>query len=927
MMRVSKRSFVLRSLLASLLGVLCTIQLTPLSAADLAPPKVLGFERLNGTPALPEIAAGELLLGELNCTSCHAADGALASRVDKKPAPILSDVGNRVRPEYLRGFLNDPAATKAGTTMPNVLATLPEEERKEVVEALVHFLSSTGEVEDQAPRKMNANRGEALYGSVGCLACHDPRPTDGSLVPALKASISLGKPSRKFALPGLAKFLEDPLAVRPGARMPHMNLGQADSVAIASFLLNDLEMATGLEFVVVPGSFTKLPDFSQAKVAATGEAEDFTVDVTKLKENFALRFDGQIDLPIDGEYEFFLYSDDGSRLLIDAEVVIDHDGVHAPAEKSKKKKLTAGKHSVAVEYFEQSGGEELRVQVKLPGAARRPLADFIVAGKKSETSAAVAPPKFALNLDLAVKGRDLFSSLGCASCHAMKISGEPIDSKLTSKPLSQLKLESGCLAITPQPKTAWFPLSELQRKAIVAAVKGAASQTSKLVGNDAVHRQLTTFNCYACHARGDIGGVDEAHDAFFLTTTKEMGDEGRLPPPLTGVGAKLKPEWTKKVVAEGNKVRPYILTKMPKFGGNLPSFAAEVAAADEKLVPAAPLAQEQWKDRKFKAAGKQLVGAQGLGCIKCHVWGDKAIPGIQAMSLTTMAERLNPNWFHPYMINPVQFRPGTRMPTAWPDGKATLPSVLNGDTNKQVQAIWAYLLDGKEASAPAGLTTGAIELVAYDEAIIYRNFIEGAGPRAIAVGYPQKLNLAFDANGMRLALIWQNSFMDASKHWQGRGVGFQPPLGDNVVKFPEVVPFATLTAAETVWPKEIAKDQGYKFRGYKLVEKLQPVFLYSFGDIEVEDFFEPIGSDGLFFLRRTVTLTSKSSPDRLYFLAAQGGTIKETADGGFQVDNGFTVRLPKDTKAVLRESEGKSQLLIPVEFTNGKATITETFDW
>ncbi|MFN3484700.1 MAG: hypothetical protein ACK44W_04365, partial [Planctomycetota bacterium] len=58
-----------------------------------------------------------------------------------------------------------------------------------------------------------------------------------------------------------------------------------------------------------------------------------------------------------------------------------------------------------------------------------------------------------------------------------------------------------------------------------------------------------------------------------------------------------------------------------------------------------------------------------------------------------------------------------------------------------------------------------------DEAIIYRNFIQGAGPRAIAVGYPEHAHLAFDANHMRLALLWRGDFIDASKHWVDRGPG------------------------------------------------------------------------------------------------------------------------------------------------------------
>ena len=84
------------------------------------------------------------------------------------------------------------------------------------------------------------------------------------------------------------------------------------------------------------------------------------------------------------------------------------------------------------------------------------------------------------------------------------------------------------------------------------------------------------------------------------------------------------------------------------------------------------------------------------------------------------------------------------------------------------------------------------------EASIYRNFINGAGPRAIGVGYHEGVNLAFDANNMRLAMIWQGDFIDGARHWNGRGQGYQPPAGDAVVNLPEGVAIAALESAEAV---------------------------------------------------------------------------------------------------------------------------------
>src|SRR4029079_11158869 len=100
----------------------------------------------------------------------------------------------------------------------------------------------------------------------------------------------------------------------------------------------------------------------------------------------------------------------------------------------------------------------------------------------------------------------------------------------------------------------------------------------------------------------------------------------------------------------------------------------------------------------------------------------------------------------------------------------------------QIAAIWTYLADAERARIPSGLIIATMELVPVEHAIIYRNFIAGAGPRAIGVGYPEGIHQAFDANDMRIALLWQGRFMDASRHWSGRGEGFQPPAGEKVLQ-------------------------------------------------------------------------------------------------------------------------------------------------
>ncbi len=73
---------------------------------------------------------------------------------------------------------------------------------------------------------------------------------------------------------------------------------------------------------------------------------------TKLDNHFAIRWTGTIKIPKDGQYGFFLESDDGSRLLIDGKTVVDNGGLHDMQEQSGSVELKEGEHEIRIDYFE-----------------------------------------------------------------------------------------------------------------------------------------------------------------------------------------------------------------------------------------------------------------------------------------------------------------------------------------------------------------------------------------------------------------------------------------------------------------------------------------------------------------------------------------------------------------------------------------------
>ncbi len=66
-------------------------------------------------------------------------------------------------------------------------------------------------------------------------------------------------------------------------------------------------------------------------------------------------FDGYITIDQAGTYTFYTESDDGSKLYLNGEEVVDNDGLHAAEEKSGKVYLSEGQHRIQVSFFERTG--------------------------------------------------------------------------------------------------------------------------------------------------------------------------------------------------------------------------------------------------------------------------------------------------------------------------------------------------------------------------------------------------------------------------------------------------------------------------------------------------------------------------------------------------------------------------------------------
>jgi hypothetical protein len=85
---------------------------------------------------------------------------------------------------------------------------------------------------------------------------------------------------------------------------------------------------------------------------------------------FAVRWTGSLTAPTSGTYTIYVTADDGVRVWIDGNLVIDAWKVQPPTEYSWTGPLSAGKHSIKIEYYENYYGAVMKLGWTIPGGSK-----------------------------------------------------------------------------------------------------------------------------------------------------------------------------------------------------------------------------------------------------------------------------------------------------------------------------------------------------------------------------------------------------------------------------------------------------------------------------------------------------------------------------------------------------------------------------
>lgn len=297
-------------------------------------------------------------------------------------------------------------------------------------------------------------------------------------------------------------------------------------------------------------------------------------------------------------------------------------------------------------------------------------------------------------------GAALIREKRCAECHPGIGPTTPSD-----LPIAVVDGSRGCVTGWTLPR---FQFDVSTQQAIIEYQKVAGREVHRSPFAER-QRQLDRAGCVRCHQR------DSDQLSPLESAAATLGGSGLETVPFQRVPRLTAPLWKytsrhlEAAVREGvSGLRPPRYTyRMPAFGPHAAELVQALAEADGDQPTGPDAALTAVGDATAGSLhGPTLVSSQGYACVSCHVWNGRMLaeqdPGSTGPDLLRVPGRIRRDWFDRYLESPSRAHPGTPMPVIFPRGEpATIRAVLDGDSQRQKDALWSYFSLGKQAPSPA----------------------------------------------------------------------------------------------------------------------------------------------------------------------------------------------------------------------------------
>jgi hypothetical protein len=131
----------------------------------------------------------------------------------------------------------------------------------------------------------------------------------------------------------------------------------------------------GVAYSYYEGKFKSTNEITSAQALKTGTLPNFSINEAAAADGFAYEFRTWIKIPDTGLYSFYTFSDDGSTLYIDGQMVVNNDGSHSERYAGGTVALNAGFHDLRLRYFDDCMWQTLKVGCLSKNIPEAPIPD------------------------------------------------------------------------------------------------------------------------------------------------------------------------------------------------------------------------------------------------------------------------------------------------------------------------------------------------------------------------------------------------------------------------------------------------------------------------------------------------------------------------------------------------------------------------
>ncbi len=209
---------------------------------------------------------------------------------------------------------------------------------------------------------------------------------------------------------------------------------------------------------------------------------------------------------------------------------------------------------------------------------------------------------------------------------------------------------------------------------------------------ESAERLVEHLRCGNCHDRDGRRSLRPE-----VIVSEGSGKFPEVLPSLTWAGEKLQPQWTEALLSGklSYRSRPWLAARMPAWPRYAKALAEGLAAQHAVPVQEIPASAS---DANMIRIGEQLTLQSGLDCRQCHAIGDLQPRGDkdtqinQGINFSFVRERMRPEAYHRFMLDPPRYDPNTKMIRLSENGRSTkLKEVFDADAHQQFEAVWQYM--------------------------------------------------------------------------------------------------------------------------------------------------------------------------------------------------------------------------------------------